>query len=81
MIVFGISVAGVGVWRLCTGTGFHYRAVTAGLIAIFGMSLLCHLGMFFGGLRGTASHFLSVDTPPITCKRLKSVDEADENDA
>lgn len=80
MIVFGISVAGVGVWRLCTGTGFHYRAVTAGLIAIFGMSLLCHLGMFFGGLRGTASHFLSVDSR-ITRKHFKSVAQADENDA
>ena len=60
VIVFGISIAGVGVWRDCRGTGFHFRAATAGLIAVFGMSFVLQLGLFFGGSRGWFYAFVQI---------------------
>ena len=52
VIVFGMTIAGVDVWRQCEGSGFHYRATTAGLIAVFSVSFILQSGMVIAGSKG-----------------------------
>lgn len=52
--MFGILISRLDVWISCRGEGQHFIVATAGLVAIYGLTLLFTCGMVLVGSRGRA---------------------------
>ena len=52
VIVFGVVISHLDVWKSCTGQGIHFVVVSAALMSIFGLSAVAELTICVIGFRG-----------------------------